>query len=262
MTEDREELKLALVQAQLDWHEPQANREHLEELIREQAEDADIVILPETFTTGFLGDPGVAEEGMDGETVAWMRGLATSRGCVLTGSAVIVTADGRRNRLLWVEPDGTVQHYDKRHLFAYGGENERYVAGAERVVFEYRGWRVFPLVCYDIRFPVWCRVRDDYDLMLVVANWPRPRVDAWSTLLKARAIENQCYVAAVNRVGRDGKGIDYPGRSVVHDALGAELLLMDDRESVAHATVRLDKLRAVRAKLPFLADADRFTVES
>jgi predicted amidohydrolase len=218
----------------------------------------DLAVLPETFTTGFLGDRKVPEEGMEGPTLAWMADMAARHRCVMTGSAVIQTAAGRRNRLLWVEPDGEVQWYDKRHLFAFGGENERYVAGDQRVVFSYRGWRVCPQICYDIRFPVWCRNQDDYDLLLVVANWPEPRIDAWSALLRARAIENQSYVAAVNRVGEDAGGIRYPGRSVLLDPMGRELLQLERSEGLGKGAVVKKELQSVRDKLPFLADADRF----
>jgi omega-amidase len=251
---------IALLQAQLKWREPETNRRHLQQMLEQVEGPVDIAILPETFTTGFLGDPGVPEEGMDGATVRWMQELAAGRQCVVTGSVVINTPGGRRNRLLWAEPGGQVHFYDKRHLFAFGGENERYVAGRERVVWAYRGWRVCPQICYDIRFPVWCRNRADYDLLLVVANWPKRRVDAWSALLRARAIENQCYVAAVNRVGEDGNGIRYPGQSVVHDPLGAELLRLDSAETAGVAELDLEALMEIRRKLPFQADADDFTL--
>ena len=151
-----------------------------------------------------------------------------------------------------------MRHYDKRHLFAHVGEDERYTAGHERVVFDFRGWRICPQICYDIRFPVWCRSRGDYDLLLVVANWPGARIDAWSALLKARAIENQCYVAAVNRVGRDGNDFHYPGASVVHDPLGGTLLEMGDAEACGMTRIDLSMLRSTRQKLPFYREADRF----
>ena len=258
MNDKLESLRLGLVQAKLRWREPEANRGHLEELLARAGEGMDLAILPETFTTGFLGDPGVAEEGMEGETVEWMQAVAARRECVLAGSAVITTPAGRRNRLLWVQPDGTVQFYDKRHLFGMGGEEQRYVAGDERVVFHWRGWRICPQVCYDIRFPVWCRNRNDYDLLLVVANWPQPRVDAWSLLLRARAVENQCFVAAVNRVGEDGNGVRYPGASVVHDPMGGAVLQLGGEECLQTARVDLATVREVREKLPFLRDADDF----
>ncbi len=260
--ETLESMRIGLIQAELSWREPLANREHLQELLLRAGPGLDVAILPETFTTGFLGDESTSEEGMDGPTLAWMAEMAQRLDCVVTGSAVIATPAGRRNRLLWVEPTGEVRYYDKRHLFGYGGENERYLAGKERVVWDYRGWRVCPQICYDIRFPVWCRNRSDYDLLLVVANWPEPRVAAWNTLLCARAIENQSFVAAVNRVGLDGFKKRYPGRSVVHGPLGDTLLLLEGEEAVEQVTIRLTDLQGVRRKLPFLADADAFTLES
>jgi len=170
----------------------------------------------------------------------------------------VIEDGGRWNRLLWVEPDGSLQHYDKRHLFAHAGEDQRYSAGAERKVFTYRGWRICPQICYDIRFPVWCRSRDDYDLLLTVANWPSTRAGAWRSLLQARAIENQAYVVAVNRVGEDGNGKNYPGISVAFDPLGEALLEMGDEEALEMVTLELDKVRATRERLPFHLEADAF----
>ncbi len=253
-------LRVGLAQALLKWRAPGENRAHLEQLISSHLENADLVVMPETFTTGYLGDPGLEAEGMDGPTVAWMRGLAARHNCVITGSAVIDTEVGRRNRLIWAAPDGTAQIYDKRHLFSYAGEDKRYVAGGKRVVFSYRGWRICPQICYDIRFPVWCRNREDYDVLLVVANWPEARIDAWSSLLKARAIENQCFVIAVNRVGEDGHGKRYPGQSVIHGALGGTRLQLGSDECFAEASIDLTQVQSVRDKLPFHAEADRFEI--
>ncbi|MFT5770140.1 MAG: omega-amidase [Lysobacterales bacterium] len=255
-----DELKLTLVQSRLHWCKPSDNRAHLESLI-EKIADSDIVIFPETFTTGFLGESPEQAEGMSGETVNWMKGLSAEHDCVITGSAVIDDG-GLKNRLLWVEPDGTVQFYDKHHLLTLAGEDQRYDAGKERKVFEYRGWRICPQICYDLRFPVWCRNRNDYDLLLVVANWPGSRIDAWSTLLKARAIENQCFVAAVNRVGKDGNDFEYPGASVVHDPLGETILKLGEDEQCMQATINLSKVQSVRDSLPFHREADDFSLVS
>ena len=252
-----DELNLLLVQSRLRWRKPAENRAHLQSLIENRAAEADIVIFPETFTTGFLGETAETDEGMDGETVGWMQKMAADLNTVLAGSAAIDDR-GRRNRFLWVEPGGQVRFYDKRHLFAYVGEDQRYVAGSTRLVVEYRGWRICPQICYDIRFPVWCRNRNDYDLMLVVANWPGARITAWSSLLKARAIENQCYVAAVNRVGKDGNDFAYPGASVVHDPLGEPLVKLGDAEECASASIKLSEVISVRENLPFSLEADRF----
>lgn len=252
-------LKALLVQAQLRWKDPARNREHLAGLLAASG-GCDLAVLPETFTTGFLGDSDLPEEGMDGPTVAWMRALAARRGCALAGSAVIVE-DGRRyNRLLFVTPDGGVCHYDKRHLFSYGGEDRRYTAGRDRVNVDYRGWRINLQICYDLRFPAWCRCRGDYDVMLLVANWPSKRAAHWSTLLEARAIENQCWVIGVNRVGEDGNGFQYPGRSVVHGPLGERVADLGDSETCRLVELDLDAVSRTRNDFPFQADADEFTL--
>lgn len=253
-------MNVLLVQAQLRWKDPARNREHLESLLSPAAGDCDLAVLPETFTTGFLGDTDLPEEGMDGSTVAWMRELSARHGCALAGSAVIVEGARRYNRLLFVTPDGSVSHYDKRHLFSYAGENRRYTAGVQRVNVDYRGWRINLQVCYDLRFPVWCRHRGDYDLLLLVANWPAKRVGHWSTLLEARAIENQCWVVGVNRVGADGNGLQYPGRSVVHDPMGLRVADLGDAEGCRLAELDLDMVRRVRSEFAFQADADVFTL--
>lgn len=251
-------LKSVLVQAQLRWKEPQRNREHLEQLLRSVPGDVDLAVLPETFTTGFLGDADLPEEGMDGPTVNWMRALAAERSCGLAGSAVIMDEGRRYNRLLFVTPKGDVFHYDKRHLFAFGGENRRYAAGRDRVIVDYLGWRINLQVCYDLRFPAWCRTRDDYDLMLLVANWPSKRVHHWNLLLEARAIENQSWVIGVNRVGADGNGMQYPGCSVVHDPLGERVAHLGDKEETRRVDLDLAAVARIRSQFPFQADADRF----
>jgi predicted amidohydrolase len=253
-------LRVMLVQAQLQWKDPAHNRAHLENLLASTDTDCHLAVLPETFTTGFLGDADLPEEGMDGPTVAWMTAVAARRGCALAGSVVIVERGQRFNRLLFVTPDGTVRHYDKRHLFAYGGEHHRYTAGTRRVNVDYLGWRINLQVCYDLRFPAWCRYRGDYDLMLLVANWPTRRAAHWSLLLEARAVENQCWVVGVNRVGRDGNGLQYPGRSVVHDPMGERVADLGGAEGCRVAELDLDRVARVRSEFPFQADADRFTL--
>jgi len=251
-------LKSLLVQAQLRWKEPQRNREHLAQLVESVSGDLDLVVLPETFTTGFLGDADLPEEGMDGPTVTWMKALAAERGCGLAGSAVITEEGQRYNRLLFATPGGDVFHYDKRHLFAFGGENRRYAAGGERVIVDFMGWRINLQICYDLRFPAWCRNRDDYDLMLLVANWPSKRVHHWNLLLEARAIENQSWVIGVNRVGADGNGMQYPGSSVVHDPLGERIADLGNQEVARRVDLDLAAVARIRSQFPFQADADRF----
>ena len=254
-------LDILLVQAKLRWRDPQANRDHLASLVDDHAGKADLVVFPETFTTGFLGDQGARAEGMDGDTVRWMRELAADTGAAVCGSLAIDDGGQRRNRFLFVTPGGEAHHYDKRHLFAHGGEDQRYAAGDRRVVIDWRGWRICLQVCYDLRFPAWCRNRDDYDLLLFTANWPERRIDAWDTLLRARAIENQCYTAAVNRVGEDGKGIRYPGHSAVYGPLGETVAFLDDGERCQSATIDPDHLNHIRSALPFLPDRDEFEMK-
>jgi predicted amidohydrolase len=254
-------INVSLVQTRLKWREPGPNRNHLEGLIR-SAPGSDLYVLPETFTTGFLGETTATDEDMQGETVNWMRNLAADTGAAITGSAVIRDERGRLNRLLFVEPDGTIQVYDKRHLFAFAGEDQRYVAGEQRVVMDFAGWRICPQICYDLRFPVWCRNRGDYDLLLFVANWPARRVDAWDALLKARAIENQCYVVAVNRVGEDGNGIRYPGHSAIYGPLGETVIPPGEDEGITAQNLDLEVVTGIRQKLPFAREADPFRLTS
>lgn len=253
-------LKILLVQAQLCWKDPARNREHLSSLVATASGAFDLVVLPETFTTGFLGDTDLPSEDMHGPTVKWMQEMAARNDCAVCGSAVIVEGGLRFNRMIFVTAKGVEAYYDKRHLFAFGGEDKRYTAGNERVIVNYRSWRINLQVCYDLRFPVWCRNQQDYDLMLLVANWPSKRVHHWSRLLEARAIENQSWVVGLNRVGEDGNGFRYPGRSVVHDPMGACLADLGDAEAVEMVELDFALTEKVRADFPFLADADRFTI--
>ena len=251
-------LRCLLVQTQLFWADAAANRQHLEAIVREHGIGCDLVVFPETFTSGFLGDANAEPESMNGATLNWMKSLAREFDCVVCGSVAIAVEQGRVNRFLWVQADGAVQFYDKRHLFSFGGEDRRYLAGKERKVFHYQGWRICPQICYDLRFPAWCRNRNDYDVLLYVANWPEPRTDAWRTLLKARAIENQCYVIGVNRSGEDPRGMKYLGSSVMHDPLGESVLDLGTEEQSGTAIMDLNKVRSTRSLLPFQQDADDF----
>ena len=253
-------LKALLVQAQLCWKDPARNRDHLSSLVSTANETFDLVVLPETFTTGFLGDADLLPEDLQGPTVNWMREMAALHDCAVCGSAVIVEDGQRFNRLIFVTADGVQACYDKRHLFAFGGENKRYTAGTERIIVNYQGWRINLQICYDLRFPAWCRNRGDYDLMLLVANWPSKRVYHWSRLLEARAIENQSWVIGVNRVGEDGNGFLYPGRSVVHDPMGSCVADLGEVEAIKIVELDLGMTEKVRADFPFQADADRFII--
>jgi len=251
-------LSVLLVQARLAWKKPAENRAHLERVLAAVQKPFDLAVFPETFTTGFLGDPNLTPEGMDGPTVDWMQGLAKRYGSALAGSAVIGDAGKLFNRFLFVTADGGVKHYDKRHLFAYGGENKRYAAGNKRLVWKWGEWRINPQVCYDLRFPAWCRNRADYDLQIFVANWPGSRIAHWSALLRARAIENQCWVIGVNRVGQDGKGVAYPGCSQVFDPLGEAVADLGDKEEARLVEIELNRVADTQKAFPFLADADDF----
>ena len=253
-------MRIALVQSRLHWRDPVRNRDHLADLIASEP-GADLYVLPETFTTGFLGETRATDETMAGETVAWLRAQAASQEAALCGSAVIEDEVGRRNRFLLVDAAGEVQFYDKRHLFSYAGEDQRYRAGEEREMMQLAGWRIAPQICYDLRFPGWCRVRNDYDLLIFVANWPTPRVAAWDALLRARAIENQCYVVAVNRVGEDGNGVSYPGHSAVYDPLGEVLVAPWKEEGCRVADLALERVAKVRSDFPFAAEADAFEMQ-
>lgn len=251
-------LKTLLVQAQLGWQDPDRNRDHLARLLASADGGFDLAVLPETFATGFLGDDGLADETMDGPTVDWMVARCREHACALAGSAVIVENGHRYNRMILADASGVVAHYDKRHLFSYGGEDRRYSAGRERVTARLGRWRVNLQVCYDLRFPAWCRHRGDFDLQLVVANWPRKRIAHWSALLRARAIENQAWVVAVNRVGKDGHGIDYPGASVVHDPMGETVADLGGEETCRLVHLDLETVTRTRETFPFQNDADDF----
>jgi predicted amidohydrolase len=251
-------LRVTLVQSELAWQDPAANRHRLAVHFRGLVGHTDLVVLPEMFSTGFSMAAAELAEDMDGPTIDWMREEAAALGCVIAGSLIV--RDGGRcyNRLVWARPDGSLEHYDKRHLFRLAGEQEHYAAGSRRLVVALKGWRVCPMVCYDLRFPVWSRSRGDYDLLLYVANWPQRRALAWSTLLRARAIENQAYVVGVNRIGKDGNGTTYAGDSVALDFLGQPLSSEGGGDRVETAVLDLESLRAYRASFPAHLDADRF----
>ncbi|GAB2493059.1 amidohydrolase [Arenimonas alkanexedens] len=248
------------------WHDPAANRAMYGELMAPLAGVTDLVLLPETFTSGFSNEALATAEGMDGPTVTWMREQAARLGAVVTGSVQLRVGEGVYNRMLWATADGELHTYDKRHLFRMAREHERYAAGRDRLTVELKGWRVCPLVCYDLRFPVFVRNRFgveapgqfDYDLLLFVANWPSPRRYAWQTLLRARAIENLCYVAAVNRSGSDGNGIRYAGDSAALDFLGQPQLEFGEGVHVGTTTFSAQALAAHRERFPAQLDADRF----
>lgn len=257
---DKPDIELALIQTSLAWQDPAANREHFQKLL-EQARGADLVILPEMFSTGFSMESAALAEPENGPTTHWLREQAQRIHAVICGSLIIQAADGSyRNRLLWARPDGSLAHYDKRHLFRMAGEHKHYRAGDEQVVLELKGWRVRPLICYDLRFPVWSRDAGGTDLLLYTANWPGARRQHWNRLLPARAIENLCYVAAVNRVGEDGKGHAYTGDSQVLDFQGEALMAAGEGDGVFRARLSSEVLAAYRERFPAHLDADAFTL--
>ncbi len=251
-------LTLSLVQTATRWHDPAGNRTLFDEWLARVPDASDVVVLPEMFSTGFTMAAERVAEPMSGATVAWMRHRAASLGKVLCGSLVIEEAGARYNRFLWVRPDGTVTAYDKRHRFRMAGEHEHYAAGAARPVVALNGWRLRPLVCYDLRFPVWLRNRGDYDVLLAVANWPAPRQSAWNALLRARAIENLAYAAGVNIVGTDGNQVSYTGGSAVYGPEGSALLEAGGDAGVFSVTLDREALDDHRARFPAWQDADSF----
>ena len=259
------DLRVSLIQAATVWHDAAANRVLYGGLVRSLAGQSDLIVLPETFTSGFSNDAVDSAETMDGDSVAWLRELAAEVGAVVTGSMVIREGDTVFNRLLWMRPDGSHVSYDKRHLFRMANEHERYGAGKRREIVELNGWRVCPQVCYDLRFPVFLRnrwdreaERYDYDLLLFVANWPRPRRDAWRTLLRARAMENLACVVGVNRVGVDGNDIEYAGDSAVIDASGQLLAELGPSPAILTMVLSGSSTGAWRERFPAYRDADDF----
>jgi omega-amidase len=256
-------LRISLIQAATLWHDAPGNRDLFASLCLPLQGQTDLVVLPEAFTSGFTNETLTNAETMDGPTLDWMRALASRVQAVVTGSVVMREGDRFFNRLLWVRPDGSVAHYDKRHLFRMANEHQRYAGGDKRLIVELNGWRICPMVCYDLRFPVWIRNhsvpnRFDYDLLLFVANWPAPRRQPWRTLLRARAIENLCYVAGVNRVGSDGNGLHYAGDSALIDQVGETIVELGTQTQVITSTLSAEALSAHRQRFPAWMDADQF----
>ena len=256
-------LTVTFLQADVHWHDPAANRDHLAGRLASATMPTDLIVLPEMFSTGFSMDAAVLAEPMDGPTVAWLREQAAAYDAVVTGSLIIEEAGQYYNRLLWVRPDGSLSYYDKRHLFTLAGEQHVYAAGQQRLVEEWRGWRICPLICYDLRFPVWSRNQPDnpYDLLLYVANWPAVRRSAWNILLRARAIENVAYTLGVNRVGTDGLGHAYTGDSALIDMKGNYLVQVGDLETIITRALTREPLDEFRARFPALHDGDFFGIE-
>ncbi|MEM9928890.1 MAG: amidohydrolase [Bacteroidota bacterium] len=257
-----QDLNVTLVQSTIEWHDASANLTHYSKLLEQMEGPTDLIVLPEMFTSGFTMEPALVAEPMEGPSMQWMQQQAAKFAAVVTGSLVVELAGKYYNRLVWMYPNGAYQTYDKRHLFAMAGEHEHYVPGTERLIVEYKGWRICPLICYDLRFPVWARNNDAYDVLIYTANWPNKRTYDWRTLLQARAIENQCYVVGVNRIGMDANGHEYNGDSCVIDP-GWRHTLYHVEQVVDLKTVSLsaDHLLEVRSRLPFLQDQDVFSIQ-
>lgn len=253
-------LSITLLQTELDWHAPESNRARFEQLISASSKTSDLIILPEMFTTGFTMEAQNNAEIMGGETVAWMANVAAREQVTLCGSVII--KDGRHfyNRLIWMPPNGQPASYDKRHLFRMADEHHHYTAGQQRTLVQLGEWRICPLICYDLRFPVWSRGQNEFDLLIYVANWPAARRSAWQVLLPARAVENQCYVAGVNRIGEDGNGVAYAGDSLVADYLGNLVTDCGDRSKSTTVSLDLDALDRYREKFPAFLDGDQFAL--
>jgi omega-amidase len=301
-------LTITTIQTGLQWEDKRTNLKRFEERILAIPEPTEVVVLPEMFSTGFSVRPATLAERMDGPTVAWMQEIAARKKVILTGSIIVEEEGNYYNRMIWMLPNGQYGYYDKRHRFAYAGEDEQYTAGNKRLIASVKGWKVLLLVCYDLRFPVWSRQaprkgqkpdeRDptpsaaappadapdrrmpvspvmathppaghpdapdlEYDLLLYVANWPESRAHAWKTLLQARAIENQCFVAGVNRIGKDGNDINYSGDTMILDPLAETIYHAAAKDEVHTVTLRKEDLLRVRTRFPFWQDADRFSIE-
>lgn len=254
-------LTISLVQYDITWEDKYVNRRKIENLIQ-QIESTDMIVLPEMFSTGFSMNVESMAEPMDGQTVVWLKKIAKEKDVVICGSIIIQENNQYFNRLLFVEPDGKINSYDKRHLFTMGNEQKYYTPGEKQLIVEFKGFRILPLVCYDLRFPVWSRNRGNFDLMIYVANWPAPRQKAWKTLLRARAIENQSYLVAVNRTGTDVNGIVYVGGSYTIDAKGKIIQqLSKNEEGIITEKYSLESLQRFRKHFPVLDDADQFSLE-
>jgi predicted amidohydrolase len=253
-------MKIALIQSSLLWENPIANRNHFEEKINSITESIDLIVLPEMFTTGFTMNPYKVAETMQGETVIWLQNLAKSKQTAITGSVIISENNNFYNRLLFVFPSGEIQFYDKRHLFTLAGEDKIYTSGKKKLIIEYKGFKICPLICYDLRFPVFSRNTEEYDVLLYVANWPKPRINAWDALLKARAIENISYTIGVNRVGIDNNKLEYNGHSQIIDFSGNHLLEPQENDGIYYTTLHKNNLLDFREKFGFLNDRDFFTV--
>ncbi len=252
-------LNIALIQSDLLWEDPEGNRKMFEGKINTISEGVDLIILPEMFTTGFTMKPQNIDISEGDATVKWMQRLARENKAALMGSIVFQEQDRFFNRLFFVSSEGRLETYDKKHTFTLAGEDEVYEAGNQKLILEYKGFKICPMICYDLRFPVWARNMEDYDILVYVANWPKKRIHAWDTLLKARAIENMAYCIGVNRVGLDGMDFEYTGHSAIYDALGQKIGFSEEDE-IIYAALHKEHVESTRKKLRFLEDRDNFSL--
>jgi predicted amidohydrolase len=258
----KNELNIVGIQSSIVWEKPAANLEYFDQQISKLPSTVDLVILPEMFTTGFSMNPISIAETMEGPSIKWMVTTAKTNRMALVGSVVIKENAQYFNRLFFIHPNGHIETYDKRHLFTLAKENDQYTSGEERLIVFYKGWRICPLICYDLRFPVWSRNTNEYDLLVFVANWPSIRIHAWDTLLKARAIENMSYCIGVNRVGKDENGYEYNGHTAIYNFLGEKLSrTIEGKENILQCVVSKNELQKIRQKLNFLEDQDAFKIE-
>jgi omega-amidase len=254
-------MKVALIQSTLVWENPEANRAYFEKKINAITEEVNLIILPEMFTSGFTMEPAKVAETMNGKTLLWMQSLAKAKNAAITGSAVIEENSNFYNRMLFVFPSGEIEHYDKRHLFTLAGEDKVYSRGSQKLIVDYLGWKICPMVCYDLRFPVFSRNVENYDLLIYVASWPKTRIKAWDSLLTARAIENMSYAIGVNRTGEDKNGYAYVGHSQAVDYLGEHMLEPQESDGVFFVEINKEKMMETRLKLDFLSDRDTFEIQ-
>jgi omega-amidase len=253
-------MKLALIQRLQHWENTNNNLAHFEEKINTINQEVDIIILPEMFTTGFTMNAHKVAETMNGTSVSWLKKIANEKNSAICASLVIEENNKYYNRMLFVEPNGKITHYNKRHLFTLAGEDKVYTKGQEKVIVNYKGFAICLQICYDLRFPVFVRNKEDYDAIIYVANWPVTRISAWDTLLKARAIENQCFVIGVNRTGTDANNLEYPGHSQVIDELGNYLVKPTNEDAIYYCELSKHQMLATREKLAFLKDRDNFEI--
>jgi predicted amidohydrolase len=256
------QLNVIGIQADLVWENSDQNIIFFEEKIKQLPKETDLVVLPEMFTTGFTMHPAKVAESMNGTSITWMKNMASQHQIAITGSLVIEEKNLFYNRLVFVHPSGKIETYNKRHSFTLAGEDKVYTSGNKKLIVHYKGWKICPLICYDLRFPVWARNTENYDLLIYMANWPVKRIKAWETLLKSRAIENMSYVIGVNRTGQDANGYTYSGNSLLIDFLGNELSSLPKNE-IGIICAKLDKnaQTETRRKLGFLNDKDAFYID-